>query len=166
MSKQYKFFRIPTQPDKKEELELNQFLSSHNIQFVDRKFVNSGHSSFWSITVEYFSDKSDSSASDKKDDSKSRPDYKKILTPDAFTLYLKLREWRKEVAEKEGVALYAVFTNEHLAKIAEKRIITSQGLQKIHGVGESKITKYSKAVFEIVNSFQKSLKTNDTSKKE
>jgi hypothetical protein len=49
MSIQYKFFRMPTQPDEKDELELNQFLSSHKIQYVDRKFVNAGHHSFWGI---------------------------------------------------------------------------------------------------------------------
>lgn len=87
------------------------------------------------------------------------------MTPDAFTLYLKLREWRKAVSEKEGIALYAVFTNDQLAKIAEKRISSAQGLQNLHGVGDSKVSKYSKAVIEIVNSFQKSLKTNDTSEK-
>jgi len=167
MSTQYKFFRIPTQPNEKDELELNEFLSSHKIHFVDRKFVNAGQHSFWSITVEYFSDQSENTASGKdKDDSRSRPDYKKLLTPEAFTLYLKLREWRKKIAEKESVALYAVFTNEHLAKIAENKINTSQGLQSIHGVGESKISKYSKEVFELVNSYQDSLKTNETNKKE
>lgn len=165
MSIQYKFFRMPTQPDEKDELELNQFLSSHKIQYVDRKFVNAGHHSFWGITVEYFSEKSDPTAVSKNEDSKSRPDYKKILTPDAFTLYLKLREWRKAVSEKEGIALYAVFTNDQLAKIAEKRISSAQGLQNLHGVGDSKVSKYSKAVIEIVNSYQKSLKTTDISEK-
>jgi hypothetical protein len=28
------------------------------------------------------------------------PDYKKILTPDAFKLYLKLKDWRKAVSNE------------------------------------------------------------------
>jgi len=165
MSIQYKFFRIPIIPDEKEEQDLNNFLSSHRIQFIDRDFVNSGNNSFWAISVQYLIDNSETSEKNKKIEGKTRVDYKKILTPESFTLYLKLREWRKKISEKEDVALYAVFTNDQLSKIAEKRINNQKDLQNLYGVGESKISKYSKAVIEIVNSYNKTIKQEDNEEK-
>lgn len=67
-----------------------------------------------SIIVEY--DKSDIK---KAIDFKEKPkiDYRDILKPEDFTIYSKLREIRKEIAEKNGVPVYTVFTNEQLITV-------------------------------------------------
>ena len=39
-------------------------------------------------------------------------DYKEVLKPDEFEVFSRLREWRKGVAEREGVPVYTVLTNE------------------------------------------------------
>ena len=43
-------------------------------------------------------------------------DYKQVLKPEEFEVFSRLREWRKGVAEKEGVPVYVVFSNEQLAE--------------------------------------------------
>lgn len=51
---------------------------------------------------------------------KNRIDYKETLPPAEFARFSKLRELRKQIAEAEGLLVYAVFTNEQLAAIAQK----------------------------------------------
>ena len=47
-------------------------------------------------------------------------DYKAVLSEGAFAVFSLLRDLRKTLAEAEGVPIYAVFTNEQLAKAARK----------------------------------------------
>jgi len=72
-------------------------------------------------------------------------DYKEILDPVEFALFVKLRELRKECAKKEEIPAYAIFTNEQLAQMAKARPATVTELAKVEGVGESRIEKYGKA---------------------
>ena len=45
-----------------------------------------------------------------------RIDYKEVLSAPEFERFARLRLLRKELAEKEGVPAYAIFTNEQLAQ--------------------------------------------------
>jgi superfamily II DNA helicase RecQ len=58
----------------------------------------------------------DSSEKNSGETIKSKVDYKDILTPEEFTLFSKLREVRKKLAEENGLPVYAVCTNEQLAR--------------------------------------------------
>ena len=73
-----------------------------------------------------------------------------LLSSQDFAVYVKLREWRKKVADEEGVPVYTIFTNEQLAQIVENRVESKTDLSKIEGVGESRLAKYSVAVLEIL----------------
>ena len=42
-------------------------------------------------------------------------DYREVLKPEEFEMFSRLREWRKALAEKEGVPVYTLLTNEQLA---------------------------------------------------
>ena len=42
--------------------------------------------------------------------SERRVDYREVLSAEQFEVFSKLREVRKEVAEREAVAVYAIFT--------------------------------------------------------
>lgn len=57
-----------------------------------------------------------------------------MLCADDFTLFAKLREWRKDTALKEAIAVYTIFTNEQLAQIAGKRPKSKAALQEIQGI--------------------------------
>jgi len=163
LSTQYKFFNISAKHSETNEAEFNKFLKSNNITAINSKFVNMGENSYWSVNVQYKAE-SKSESSNVKQTDKERTDYKQILKPNDFTLYLRLREWRKEIGEKEKIPLYTIFTNEQLSKIAEQRTDTAEKLQKIHGVGDSKIKNYSKAVIRIVNDFNKEYNKNNVIK--
>ncbi len=146
MTIQYKFFTIPINAADQMESALNRFLVSKRTLTVHREFVQNGANSFWSLAVEYLSD--GNVGAEKTD--KSRVDYREVLSPDDFALYVKLRDWRKQEALKEGLALYNIFNNEQLAEIAEKRVATLSALKEIEGIGEARIKKYGKAVLALV----------------
>jgi len=64
------------------------------------------------------------------------------LEPADFACFVRLRELRKELAKKEEVPAYAIFTNEQLAELARARPASPSGLTKIEGIGESRVKKY------------------------
>lgn len=71
-----------------------------------------------------------------------------MLKPEEFEVFSRLREWRKGMAEQEGVPVYVVFTNEQLAEMVKKRVSTKAGLKEIEGVGDARVEKYGAAVLE------------------
>lgn len=149
MSLQYKFFSIPVRDEEESEAELNLFLRSVRVVHVSREFVAQGENSFWALAIEYLPKAvGPSDIADRR--KRSKVDYKALLSPQDFTIFAKLREWRKTVATEEGVPVYAIFTNEQLAKIAEAHPQTKAQLAEIEGVGKSRLTKYAGAVIDIV----------------
>ena len=56
-----------------------------------------------------------------------------------FDVFSQLRQLRKEMAEAEAVPVYALFTNEQLAQMVQRRCRTKSELLGIEGVGEAKV---------------------------
>ncbi len=150
MSLQYKFFKISLHNLQETENEINRFLRSVKVAHVQREFVADNENSFWTIAVEYMSMTSDKSTKENQGGKKNTVDYRQILSSKDFALFARLREWRKEKAAEENIPVYAVFTNEQLAKITEERVENQTALQKIAGIGEGKSAKYGEAVFKII----------------
>ena len=82
---------------------------------------------------------------------KKRVDYKEVLSPEDFAVFVRLREWRKKTAGIEAVPLYTVFTNEQIAEMAKERPRTLAGLGQIQGVGEARIKKYGTDVLAVID---------------
>jgi superfamily II DNA helicase RecQ len=145
---QIKFFSIPALVPGEAEEELNRFLRTVRLLTVQREFVGDGPNSRWCLAVEYL--ESVGAGTDNRRTGKVRVDYKEILPPEDFALFARLRDWRKTVADREGVPVYTIFTNDQLAKIAGGRINVKSELAKLEGVGEGRVSKYGEAVLEIV----------------
>ena len=136
----FKFFQVPVRDSSAVEAELNAFLGGHRILSVDRRWVDLGQDSFWSLCVDYVDGEPATGASTR---SRSRSkDYKELLSPDDFAVFVKLRDLRKEIAQAEAIPVYAIFTNEQLAKMVETRVNSTSGLEAIAGVGDARIEKY------------------------
>jgi superfamily II DNA helicase RecQ len=56
----------------------------------------------------------------------------------------------KELAEKEGVPAYALFTNEQLADMVKQSITTMAALRNVKGVGPARAAKYGAAFLEVL----------------
>ena len=142
---QWAFFRIPVTGDALAE-ELNRFLRSVRVLVVHREFVAQGDASFWALAVEYQASEAAVASHSSRRDSDRRVDYKSVLSADDFTLFARLREWRKEQANTDAVPVYTIFTNDQLAEIAKRRCSTVAALGEIDGVGQGRIEKYGQMV--------------------
>lgn len=145
---QYKFFDIPAADAEQAEAELNVFLRGHRVITVQRELVREAGGAYWALCVEYLEGAGGSGSG--KAGGRPRVDYKEVLSEEDFAVYSRLRERRRELAEKEAVPVYAVCTNEQLAEMAKRRATTPAGLQEIEGFGEAKAAKYGASFLEIL----------------
>src|SRR5271154_2101363 len=101
-----KFFTIPIRNPSQGEEELNAFLSSHRVLTVDRRFVDQGENSCWTVCVDFLtgSPNRGGQAFGKKE----RINYREVLPPQEFAVFAKLRDLRKQVAQAEGVPVYTI----------------------------------------------------------
>jgi len=142
---QIKVFTIPVFSNEQDTEELNTFLRSHRVLSIEKEFVNNTIHSFWTVWIRYdnFFETNTEPSILKNKNKKSKIDYKEILDSDTFQIFSKLREIRKKLAIDDGVAVYIVFTNDELAKIAGLEEISAENIKKIKGIGEKRISNYA-----------------------
>jgi len=148
----YRFFHIPAlDPDAQAEA-LNRFLGQYRILSLDRHLVANGEGSFWALAVSYADSETAPGAPEAAGRGrKSRVDYREVLDQQAFATYAALRSLRKDLAEREGVPAYALFTNEQLAAMVQRKASTAAELAEIEGVGKARVDKYAAAFLEVLN---------------
>jgi superfamily II DNA helicase RecQ len=136
--------------------ELNHFLRSHRIVNVDKRLVDGERGTGWLFLVEYGAEMKTQTAN------ATRVDYRELLTEQEYVLFDKLRETRKTISEKQGVPVYAVFTNDQLAAMVKKSPATLKDIQAIPGVGEARVKQYGEAILTVF--LDAAGKTNETPK--
>nr|CAA6828516.1 MAG: Unknown protein [uncultured Thiotrichaceae bacterium] len=146
----HKFFAISARHPEAGEEALDTFCSQHKVSFVEKQLVMDGEQSFWSVCVTYQVANSTFKGGDSR---KPKVDYKKILSTEDFGLYLELHALRKEVAERQAVPAYAVFTNEHLAAMVQQRINSKSGLEGVSNIGSKRIEHYGEDFLQKLNEF-------------
>ena len=144
----FRFFTVPIQNAEQAEAELNGFLRSHKVLSIDRRWVEQGSTSFWTFCVDYLDGQAAGSGGDRS--ARGKVDYKEVLSPDEFTVFAKLREVRKEIAQAEAVPVYTIFTNEQLAQMVQARAATKGDLEKIAGVGDARIEKHGARMIDVL----------------
>ena len=134
------FFQIPCAGGSAQAEELNRVLASERIVFTDRRFVADGANSFWAICIGV-----EGRAAFAKGGGKpaEKVDYRDILSPEDFAIYARLRDLRKQVAQRDGVPPYAVFTNDQLAAIVQQKASSKAAIGNIEGVGPARVDKYA-----------------------
>lgn len=142
----YKFFRIPARGCEFSEQELNRFLAGHCVLSVTREFTAQGDNSFWCFCVDYLE-----GGSPKETPRRTQIDYRETLEPEEFAVFDELRELRKVLARDEAVPVYAIFTNEQLARIVRRRAGSLADLKRIPRLGEARIEKYGARLLAITN---------------
>jgi superfamily II DNA helicase RecQ len=118
---------------------------------VERELVHDGARSFWAICVVWLSTPK-SAEREKGSKPRQRVDYRQVLSPDQFKVYVRLRELRKALAERDGVPPYAVFTNEQLAQMVQRPVRTLAEMEALPGAGPSRISKYGASALELLTS--------------
>lgn len=139
-------YALPTDPDLS---ELNSFLLAHRIATVQREIVTTTAGPLLLFIVEYLAvngsagKKGTSAAASPS--STSRIDYRDVLSESEFSVFTTLREIRKQLAEADGIPVYAVFSNAQLATMIQEKCTTVAGMLKIEGVGKVRTDKYAEA---------------------
>lgn len=146
-----KFFRIPVEGSPAVEAELNAFLAGHKVLCVTRELVERESAPGWAVCVDYLAGGTVATpAAARGKNASSKIDYREVLSTEDFAVFAKLREQRKALSEKEGVPVYAVFTNEQLAEIAKARPQSKNALSGIAGIGDAKVEKFAAAVLSVL----------------
>jgi len=138
------YFSIPALHPVQEQEHLNQFLARQAVVAVEQHLVQAGSASFWAVAVT-LRDGTPPQARLAAQPAGAKIDYKEVLNEADFAVFSTLRELRKSLAQREGVAIYAVFTNEQLAAMVTGRVTALSGLRGIEGVGEARCGKYGEA---------------------
>jgi superfamily II DNA helicase RecQ len=147
----YRFFVISVKDEGTATAELNGFLRSRRVLAVDRRWVEQGAESFWSFCVDDLeSGTGGAEPPGKNGAARGKVDYREVLSPEDFSVFARLRQARKELAQAESVPVYTVFTNEQLAQMVRGRATSKAALEKIAGVGDARIEKYGPRVLEIL----------------
>ncbi|MGA9489342.1 MAG: HRDC domain-containing protein, partial [Mycobacterium sp.] len=73
------------------------------------------------------------------------------LTPEQQLLDQRLRDWRKEEAERLGLPQFFVLGSSALRSIVLERPRTLAQLQKINGIGLEKVEKYGPGILQVCN---------------
>jgi superfamily II DNA helicase RecQ len=134
---EYASFFISPFGEKSVTDELNSFLRSHRIVNVEKKLIDGERGTGWVFLVEYGGEQKN-----QQNQNSPRIDYREALTPEEYAVFDKLRALRKDLADKAGIPVYTVFTNEHLAMMIKKPPLTAKDLLGIAGVGESRVKQY------------------------
>ncbi|MEZ5084652.1 MAG: HRDC domain-containing protein, partial [Bacteroidales bacterium] len=101
-----------------------------------------GANSAWTFCISY----EDTNASKKTNVvGKSKIDYRDLLSPEDFSVFVQLRTLRKTLAEKAGIPPFAIFSNEQLAEMVRRRVVSTKGLRDIDGIGDARIERYAEA---------------------
>jgi superfamily II DNA helicase RecQ len=150
----FRFFTVPIQNAEQAEAELNGFLRRHKVLSIDRRWVEQGSTSFWTFCVDYLDGQASGSGGDRG--ARGKVDYKEVLSPEEFTVFAKLRDVRKEIAQAEAVPVYTIFTSEQLAEMVKIRATAKGDLEKVAGLGEGRIEKYGARMIEVLSASWKS----------
>lgn len=122
---------------------LNAFLLNKKVTILQCAFFQQDGRAYWTVLVAY-------------DAALSPPPPKETsdLSPTRQLLYERLREWRKETAETQGVPVFLIATNAQLKAVARQMPQGLEALRKIHGFGKKKAETHGEHIVDIIKAFQ------------
>ncbi len=146
---QFRIFSVPASGDPAAEEELNHFLRANRVVSVSKELSTVAGSPTWFFCVEFLNDGRAPGGSNNSRRGGS-VDYREVLSPEDFAVFVRLRDARKALSQRDAVPVYAICTNEQLAQIAQARCDSASALQKIQGLGEAKVQKYGAELLKAV----------------
>jgi len=140
----FKIITIPFDRGKKgfDEEILTRFVINKRISSHRAEFFQDEDDAFWTVFLEY--DPLLEKTGDKETLSLNEP--QKLLCE-------RLKAWRKETAEKNGVPVFIVTTNRELADVTRIAPVSLEALKQIKGFGKGKIEKYGREIIAMVSAF-------------
>ncbi len=121
---------------------LNDFLLNKKLISWQAEFFQHSHKAFWTVFLEY--------EPVLKNDGREKFNF----TKEQEVLFQRFREWRKETAEKQGVPVYVIASNQHLSEMVIKQPDSLESLKQIRGFGEKKVAEYGKEILQLIQTFK------------
>ena len=146
----FEFIQIPANGQGGAKEALNRLLSGNRIASVRKEFVSNGGDSLWAFCVETVDGSGGPGNGSERARMVPKVDYREVLGDEEFAMFARLRSLRKEVAEKEAVPAYSVFTNEQLAAMVTGKVDSLASMQAIAGIGASRVSKYGGAFLAVL----------------
>jgi superfamily II DNA helicase RecQ len=140
-------FRIITIPFERgqngfDDAILNKFLLNKSLTSYRAEFFEDHGEKFWTLLLEY----------DPVLEKGSKKEEEQLNEPQSLLL-TRLKAWRKEKAEKDGIPAYIVATNKELVLVVKGAPKSLEALKNIKGFGQGKVSKHGKEMVEIVKGF-------------
>lgn len=138
-----RIFTIPFEADKAffADDALARFLLNKQVKKMLPEFFQLNGQAYWTVFLEY---ESVGTLEETEKDS---------LDEGQRLLLKRLKEWRKEKAEKEGIPVFIIATNQQLMAVVKNRPVNLETLKDIHGFGKKKIERHGNEILHIVTSF-------------
>ena len=138
-----RIFTIPFDPQKGlfQDEDLCKFLLNKKTRRIQPEFFQMDGHAYWTVFVEYETVVTQDTAKSEGLDTAQR------------LLFQRLKEWRKERAEKEGIPVFIIATNKQLLDLIERAPGTLEALRDIHGFGKKKISRYGPDLIDMIRSF-------------
>lgn len=74
-------------------------------------------------------------------------------TPDTAALFELLRQKRRELADKQGVPPFMVFSDKTLHDMAQVKPQTSRDFLEVNGVGQQKLARYGQLMMDVIGEY-------------
>lgn len=139
----FQIFTIPFNPAKQTFItdELNAFCLNKRVLSKNVSFFQDQALFYWTILVEY-------------DVIQNTTKEEKVELDDIETqCFNKLKAWRNEQSEKEGVPAYVLARNSQLIEMVKQAMTTKEVLKQIKGFGDKKIANYGDDIIQILKAF-------------
>jgi len=121
--------------------ELSRFVLNKRVKGMRAEFFSVNGRPFWTVFVEY-----ETVLNERQDPEAGLDEAQRLL-------WQRLREWRKEKADKEGVPVYIIAKNSQLVELVHRNPPTLEALRQIRGFGKKKVDKYGKELVELIQGF-------------
>jgi superfamily II DNA helicase RecQ len=119
---------------------VQQFCLNKRIHRIETRFFSRNNQPFWTVAIHYGVILEE----DRKNAEVSQKDTSYGLDDQQKALLVRLKELRRETADKLGLPVYLIATNAHLAQMILQKCTTLESLKLVKGFGAARIEKYGK----------------------
>ncbi|MBU2552403.1 MAG: HRDC domain-containing protein [Proteobacteria bacterium] len=125
-----------------DEEVLNRFVLNKHVKSHRAEFFQDAQGSYWTVFLEY-------------DPALEKPSARETegLDDSQKLLLERLRAWRKERADRDGIPVYIIATNKELAGLVREAPATLEALKEVKGFGKGKVSKYGQDLIGLIRAF-------------
>lgn len=147
---------IPFDPERElfDDEGFRKFLLNKKVKRMAPEFFQAAGKAYWTVFVEYEPVLPDDGTKKKRIE----------LNEPQRLLLDRLRVWRKEKAEREGIPVFIIATNSELLDVVRKAPRGLEALGQIKGFGKKKLERHGKEIVDMIQAFYARTQQKDQNK--